>query len=84
MSEQVAAEMFHPGVFLEEMLGDDASMWGALIDAGLSVAYIERLRDGNARITQSTAMKIANATGTTAVLWMNLQDQFDRWQERTT
>ena len=81
MTELKPAEVFHPGDALRDMLASSGK-YGDLVNTGLSPDFIQRLLDGNARINSVTAKRLAAGLGTSASLWVNLQDQYDRYQER--
>ena len=66
----------HPGeVLREEFLVPLEMSAGALAKAcGLPRTRIERIRTG---ITADTALRLAKALGTTAQLWLDLQNDYD-------
>ena len=62
----------HPGEVLREMSA------GALAKAcGLPRTRIERIASEQTGITADTALRLARAFGTTAALWLNLQNDYD-------
>src|SRR5579862_6236091 len=69
----------HPGeVLLEEFLIPLTMSAGALARAcGLPRTRIERIANEQTGITADTALRLAKALGTTAQLWLNLQNDYD-------
>jgi antitoxin HigA-1 len=69
----------HPGeVLREEFLVPLKMSAGALAKAcGLTRTRIERIAAGQTIITADTALRLAKALGTTAQLWLNLQNDYD-------
>jgi len=69
----------HPGeVLREEFLVPLSMSAGALAKAcGLPRTRIERIANEQTGITADTALRLAKALGTTAQLWLNLQNDYD-------
>jgi antitoxin HigA-1 len=69
----------HPGeVLREEFLVPLGTSAGALAKAcGLPRTRIERIASEQTDITADTALRLAKALGTTAQLWLNLQNDHD-------
>lgn len=69
----------HPGeVLREEFLVPLNMSAGALARAcGLPRTRIERIANEQTGITADTALRLAKALGTTAQLWLNLQNDYD-------
>jgi addiction module HigA family antidote len=69
----------HPGeVLREEFLVPLGLSPGALAKAcGLPRTRIERIANEQTGISADTALRLAKALGTTAQLWLNLQNDFD-------
>ena len=69
----------HPGeVLREEFLVPLNMSAGALAKAcGLPRTRIERIANEQTGITADTALRLAKALGTTAQLWLNLQNDYD-------
>lgn len=69
----------HPGeVLREEFLVPLKLSAGALAKAcGLPRTRIERLANEQTGVTADTALRLAKALGTTAQLWLNLQNDYD-------
>jgi addiction module HigA family antidote len=69
----------HPGeVLREEFLIPLDMSAGALAKAcGVPRTRIERLANEETGITTDTALRLSRAFGTTAALWLNLQNDYD-------
>lgn len=69
----------HPGeVLREEFLAPLKMSAGALAKiCGLPRTRIERIVSEQTGITADTALRLAKALGTTAQLWLNLQNDYD-------
>jgi len=81
VSARVAKKMkpMHAGeVLREEFLVPLEMSAGALAKAcGLPRTRIERIANEQTGITADTALRLAKALGTTAQLWLNLQNDYD-------
>ena len=65
-------------VLREEFLNPLKMSAGALVKAcGLPRTRIERIAGEQTGITADTALRLAKALGTTAQLWLNLQNDYD-------
>ena len=69
----------HPGeVLREEYLKPLGMSAGALARVcGVPRTRIERITTGEIGVTADTALRLAKALGTSAELWLNLQNAFD-------
>jgi addiction module HigA family antidote len=69
----------HPGeVLREEFLVPLGLSAGALAKAcGVPRTRIERIASEETAITADTALRLGKALGTSAQLWLNLQNEFD-------
>jgi antitoxin HigA-1 len=69
----------HPGeVLREEFLIPLALSAGSLAKAcGVPRTRIERIANEETSITADTALRLGKALGTSAQLWLNLQNEFD-------
>jgi addiction module HigA family antidote len=69
----------HPGEILrEEFLGPLEMSAGALARVcGVPRTRIERLANEETGVTADTALRLSKAFGTTAALWLNLQNDYD-------
>jgi len=71
----------HPGEVLRELMGDTTVK---ALAARLKVdrASLSNLLNGCDGASASMALRLEMAFGTSAEMWMNIQSQFDLWQER--
>lgn len=71
--------LLHPGeVLREEFLIPLSLSASALAKAcGVPRTRIERIANEETSITADTALRLGKALGTTAQLWLNLQNEFD-------
>jgi addiction module HigA family antidote len=69
----------HPGEILrEEFLAPLALSPGALAKAmGVPRTRVERIAAETGGVTADTALRLAKALGTSAQLWLNLQNRYD-------
>lgn len=69
----------HPGeVLREEFLAPLGLSAGALAKAcGVPRTRVERIANEETSITADTALRLGKALGTSAQLWLNLQNEFD-------
>lgn len=77
MSERQAAEVFPPGVFIKEEI--DARGWtqNDLADiTGKSIRLISEVILGKRALTPDTAQALADALGTSAQFWMNMESTY--------
>jgi len=77
MSERHVAEVFPPGDFIKEEI--DARGWtqNDLADiTGKSVRLISEVISGKRAVTPDTARALADAFGTSAQLWMNMESAY--------
>lgn len=77
MTERHAAEVFPPGEFIKEEI--DARGWtqNDLADiTGKSVRLISEVILGKRAVTPDTAQALADAFGTSAQLWMNMESAY--------
>ena len=79
MAKKPKLKPMHPGeVLREEFLVPLKMSAGALAKAcGLPRTRIERIASGQTGISADTALRLAKALGTTAQLWLNLQNDYD-------
>ena len=72
-------EPMHPGeVLREEFLVPLGISAGALAKAcGLPRTRLERIAGERTGVTADTALRLAKALGTSAQLWLNLQNDYD-------
>ena len=69
----------HPGeILLEEFLVPLSLSPGALAKAmGVPRTRVERIAAESSGITADTALRLSKALGTSAQLWLNLQNRYD-------
>ena len=79
----IPAEAFPPGEFVDEEL--EARGWSRddfARAAGLPRSVVDGLIDDRAALDAAAAAGVARAFGQTAQTWLNLQAQYDEFQER--
>lgn len=85
VTDRIPAQCFHPGEYIRDEM--EARKWDAAelarrmsvhdVPVEIAVSLIECKQD----ITPNIAFGLRRAFGTSADLWMNLQQAFDVWQE---
>ncbi len=70
----------HPGLVLREYLGK-MPVSAAAEHLRVTRVTLSRVLNGKAGISASMALRLAAALGTSPELWMNMQGQYDLWQE---
>src|SRR5512137_1421295 len=84
METRLPAEVFPPGDFLLEEL--EARGWSQADLAGIlgrSRAAVNEIVTGRRRISPDTAKGLAEAFGTSAELWLNLETTYQLWWIRS-
>ncbi len=69
----------HPGKVLREYLGD-VSVTGAAQHLGVTRAALSRILNGSAGISAEMSLRLSDALGTSAELWIGMQAEYDLWQ----
>jgi addiction module HigA family antidote len=69
----------HPGFVLREYLGE-VSVTSAAIHLGVTRAALSRILNGSAGISAEMALRLSEALGTSAELWIGMQAKYDLWQ----
>lgn len=69
----------HPGAILRDFLGD-LSVTEAATRLGITRAALSRILNGSAGISADMALRLRDALGTSAEMWINMQAQYDLWQ----
>jgi antitoxin HigA-1 len=69
----------HPGEILREWLGS-MSVTDAAQHLGVARATLSRVLNGSAGISADMALRLQAALGTSAEMWMGLQDDYELWQ----
>lgn len=73
----------HPGAALREYLGD-LPVTTAAEHLGVSRVTLSRVLNGAAGISADMALRLSEALGTSADLWMGMQAQYDLWAASRT
>ncbi len=69
----------HPGKALREFLGD-LTVTEAASRLGITRAALSRILNGSAGISADMALRLKDALGTSAEMWLSMQSQYDLWQ----
>jgi len=69
----------HPGPVLREYLGE-LSVTEAASRLGVTRAALSRILNGSAGISADMALRLRDALGTSAEMWINMQSHYDLWQ----
>jgi antitoxin HigA-1 len=70
----------HPGLVLREYLGE-IPVSSAAEHLGFTRVTVSRVLNGKAGISARMALRLASALGTSPEFWMNMQSEYDLWQE---
>lgn len=81
MTEKRLRQPTHPGFIFKRRILDRLNMSIAQAAGylGVSRQTISKFCNGHSPCTQSLARRIAEATGSTVALWINLQAAHDAW-----
>lgn len=82
MSDSIAVEVFPAGEHLADEL--DARGWTQVDFAevlGRPAQFVSEIVSGKKEITRESAAQVAAALGTSAELWLNLQDSYLLWKQ---
>lgn len=71
----------HPGRVLREYLGD-LTVAEAALRLGVARTALSRILNGSADISADMALRLRDALGTGAEMWINMQAQYDLWQAK--
>lgn len=71
----------HPGELFDDYLGN-ASLAEAARRLGVTRATLSRIRNGHASVTADMAVRLGDLLGTSAELWLGMQNAYDLWTER--
>jgi antitoxin HigA-1 len=69
----------HPGEVLRDYLGD-ISVTDAAKHLRVTRASLSRILNGSAGISAEMALRLSEAMGTSAELWLGMQSQYELWQ----
>jgi len=72
----------HPGSVLRDYLGS-TSVTEAANHLGVTRAALSRVLNGSAGISAEMALRLADALGTSAEMWIGMQSQYDLWRAST-
>ena len=82
MSKQIRAEVFPAGEFLADELGERGWTQAEFAEIlGRPAQFVSEIISGKKEITRESAAQIGAALGTTAEMWLNLQDAFHLWRQ---
>ena len=78
-TEFSGSSVFHPGTYVAELI-DDMHITQAefALRMGTTPETLSKLVNGQTGITNDLAEKLSVMTGTSAELWHNLQNRYDR------
>ncbi|MHA3027795.1 HigA family addiction module antitoxin [Chromohalobacter israelensis] len=69
----------HPGAVLREYIGD-ISVTEAAKRLGVTRAALSRILNGNTGISADMALRLEQALGTSAEMWLEMQLKYELWQ----
>ena len=69
----------HPGTVLKDYL-EGISVTAAAAHLGVTRATLSRIVNGAAGISAEMALRLSDALGTSAELWIGMQAHYDLWQ----
>ena len=69
----------HPGRALREFLGD-LTVTEAAARLRITRTALSRILNGSAGISADMALRLQEALGTSAEMWISMQAQYDLWQ----
>jgi len=69
----------HPGLVLRDYLGE-LSVTEAATRLGVTRAALSRILNGSAGVSADMALRLRDALGTSAEMWLAMQAQYDLWQ----
>jgi len=69
----------HPGLVLRDYLGV-ISVTDAATHLGVTRAALSRILNENAGISAEMALRLSDALGTSAEMWLGMQAQYDLWR----
>ncbi len=69
----------HPGKALREFLGG-LTVTEAAARLCVTRTALSRILSGSAGISADMALRLRDASGTSAEMWINMQTQYDLWQ----
>lgn len=69
----------HPGAVLREYIGD-ITVTEAAAHLGITRAALSRILNGSAGISADMALRLEQALGTSAEMWLAMQMKYELWQ----
>lgn len=74
----------HPGEVLKGLYFDpmEKTITQAAEDLGVSRRTLSMIINGHLGISAEMALRLSKALGTTAELWLNMQQSYDLWEAR--
>ena len=84
LKEFKPAEAFVPGEYLRDELkarGWTQSQFASIL--GRPLQLVNEIIKGRKRITEQTALEIGAALGTSAKVWLNLENSYRLWKARS-
>ena len=72
----------HPGEVLREYLPEGMTVGEAATCLGVSRQALSALLNGRAGVSAEMALRLSQALGTSAEMWLSMQTAYDLWQAR--
>lgn len=72
----------HPGEVLREYLPEELTVAAAAEHLGVSRQTLSALLNGRSGVSADMALRLSQALGTSADMWLNMQVAYDLWQAR--
>ena len=71
----------HPGFVLKEWL-EGISITEAAARLHITRAHLSRIINGHTGINADMALRLSDLLGTSAEMWLTMQNNYDLWQQR--
>ncbi|MCR4347033.1 MAG: HigA family addiction module antitoxin [Sulfuricaulis sp.] len=72
----------HPGEVLREYLPEDMTVTEAARRLGVTRQAFSALLNGRAGVSAEMALRLAQALGTSAEMWLSMQTAYDLWEAK--
>ena len=72
----------HPGEVLREYLPEEMTVAATAEHLGVSRQTLSAVLNGRSGVSADMALRLAQALGTSADMWLNMQVAYDLWQAR--
>ncbi|MBI5783036.1 MAG: HigA family addiction module antidote protein [Gammaproteobacteria bacterium] len=72
----------HPGEVLREYLPEDMTVTEAARRLGVTRQAFSALLNGRAGVSAEMALRLAQALGTSAEMWLSMQAAYDLWEAK--